>query len=78
MILLSMCPGELVVDQLIARYGRKRSTWPKKVLKNLQERNAALTAAIIQRVGFVPQELFWPLGLAAKELITSREGGLGW
>jgi len=68
------CAGELVVDQLTAKYGSKRSAWPKKLLKNLEERNTTLTAAILERVGFVPKELFWPLGLAAKELITSREG----
>lgn len=67
--------GELVVDQLLSKYGPKRSAWPKKLLKNLEERNAALSGAIIERVGFVPKELFWPLGLSAKELITSREGG---
>jgi hypothetical protein len=70
-----VCPaGELVVDQLLSKYGPKRSTWPNKLLRNLEGRNAALTAAIIERVGFVPKELFWPLGLAAKELMTSRAG----
>lgn len=63
-----------MVDQLLSKYGPKRSTWPKKLLKNLEARNTALTSAIIERVGFVPKELFWPLGLAAKELMTSREG----
>lgn len=73
-VCVCVCAGELVVDQLIAKYGAKRSAWPKKLLKNLEGRNAALTAAITERVGFVPAELFWPLGLTAKELITSREG----
>lgn len=66
--------GELVVDQLLARYGPKRSAWPKKLLKTLEKRNAALAAAINERLCFVPKELFWPLGNAAKELITGRDG----
>jgi hypothetical protein len=73
------CPcviGELVVDQLLSKYGPKRSAWPKKLLKNLEDRNAALLAAVIERVGFVPKELFWPLGQAAKDLITNKEGAL--
>lgn len=59
---------------MLSKYGPKRSAWPKKLLKDLEERNAALVAAIIERVGFWPKELFWPLGLAAKDLVTNREG----
>lgn len=66
--------GELVVDQLVSRYGPRRSAWPKKLLRNLEGRNASLTAAVIERVGFVPKELFWPIGLTGKELMTSTEG----
>lgn len=66
-----------MVDQLLAKYGPRRSAWPKKLLKNLEERNAALTAAILERVGFVPKELFWPVGQAAKDLLTNKLGGRG-
>lgn len=63
-----------MVDQLLAKYGPKRSAWPKKLLRNLGERNAALIAAIMERVGFVPKEVFWPLGLAARDLVTNKAG----
>jgi hypothetical protein len=62
------------VEQLLSKYGPKRSPWPKKLLKNLEARNSALSAAIIERVGYVPKELFWPLGLAAKDVLTGRAG----
>jgi hypothetical protein len=41
----------------------------------LEQRNAALAAAISERVCFVPRDQFWPLGNAAKELITGVDGG---
>ena len=72
---LNISTGELVVEQLLVRYGPKRSKWPKKLLKTLEKRNAALMAAIMERLCFVPKEHFWPLGNAAKELITGKEGG---
>ncbi|WIA41108.1 hypothetical protein OEZ86_004737 [Tetradesmus obliquus] len=61
--------GELVVEQLLSRYSPSRSAWPKKLLRSLEQRNAALAAAISERVCFVPAGVFWPLGNAAKELI---------
>lgn len=66
--------GELVVEQLLVHYGPRRSKWPKKLLKTLEKRNAALVAAISERLCYVPKEHFWPLGTAAKELITGKEG----
>uniref|UniRef100_A0A383W189 SH3 domain-containing protein n=1 Tax=Tetradesmus obliquus TaxID=3088 RepID=A0A383W189_TETOB len=66
--------GELVVEQLLSRYGPSRSAWPKKLLRSLEQRNAALAAAISERVCFVPPGVFWPLGNAAKELITGVDG----
>jgi hypothetical protein len=72
--LCQRCAGELVVEQLLHRYGKKRSSWPKKLLKTLEKRNATLTAAISERVGFVPKELFWPLGNAAHDVFTGKEG----
>eukprot|EP00879_Flechtneria_rotunda_P022502 GHRR01023753.1.p1 GENE.GHRR01023753.1~~GHRR01023753.1.p1 ORF type:complete len:1357 (+),score=559.90 GHRR01023753.1:692-4762(+) len=65
--------GELVVEQLLHKYGPKRSAWPKKLLKTLEKRNAALVGAICERVCYVPKEHFWPLGNAAKELITGKD-----
>lgn len=70
--------GELVVDQLLVRYGPRRSKWPKKLVKTLEKRNAALVAAINERLCYVPKEQFWPLGNAAKELITVKEGKRQW
>jgi hypothetical protein len=66
--------GELVVEQLLSRYGPSRSAWPKTLLRSLEQRNAALAAAISERVCFVPRDQFWPLGNAAKELITGVDG----
>jgi hypothetical protein len=62
------------VEQLLSRYGPSRSAWPKKLLKSLEQRNAALSAAISERVCFVPPGQFWPLGNSAKELITGVDG----
>ncbi|KAF6252279.1 hypothetical protein COO60DRAFT_1704362 [Scenedesmus sp. NREL 46B-D3] len=62
--------GELVVEQLLSRYGPSRSAWPRKLLRSLEQRNAALAAAISERVCFVPRGQFWPLGNAAKDLVT--------
>lgn len=73
-LLLHLPAGELVVEQLLSKYGPKRSAWPKKLLKNLEARNSALSAAIVERIGFVPKELFWPLGLAAKDVLTGKAG----
>jgi hypothetical protein len=65
------------VDQLLARFGPRRSAWPKKLLRHLEARNAALLDAVAERIGYVPHELFWPLGLAAKELLTGTAEGEG-
>lgn len=73
-LLIYNSAGELVVDQLMIRYGPRRSKWPKKLLRTLEKRNAALVAAIIERLCYVPKEHFWPLGSTAKELITGKEG----
>eukprot|EP00878_Enallax_costatus_P001838 GHUV01001996.1.p1 GENE.GHUV01001996.1~~GHUV01001996.1.p1 ORF type:complete len:1153 (+),score=396.09 GHUV01001996.1:337-3795(+) len=72
-VLDHMYAGELVVDQLLVRYGPRRSKWPKKLVKTLEKRNAALVAAINERLCYVPKEHFWPLGNAAKELVTGKE-----
>jgi hypothetical protein len=48
-------PGEVVVAELIDRFGRLKKRWPKKLLRSLEERNAALLAAISERVCFVPK-----------------------
>ncbi|KAF8062701.1 SPAC3H8.02 [Scenedesmus sp. PABB004] len=72
-VLDHMYAGVLVVEQLLARYGPRRGKWPKKLLRNLEARNAALLSAIGERVCFVPREHFWPLGAAAKQLITGPD-----
>lgn len=64
----------MVVEELIAKYGRNRKKWPKKLLKTLTTRNAALCAVVCERVCFVPKELFWPLGETAKQLLTGKIG----
>ena len=56
------------------RYGPSRSKWPRKLLAMLRARNDALLCAINERVCFVPRAHFWPLGEAAKELLTGRDG----
>ncbi len=63
-----------MVEQLIAQHGPKRKAWPKGVLKSLQDRNSALLGAICERLCFVPKDLFWPLGVRAKELVVGRQG----
>ncbi|KIY92965.1 hypothetical protein MNEG_14998 [Monoraphidium neglectum] len=65
-------PGEVVVQELIDRFGNRKKGWPKKLLKSLEERNAALLAAIQERVCFVPKDLFWPLGQACKDVLTGK------
>ncbi|GBF93132.1 hypothetical protein Rsub_05861 [Raphidocelis subcapitata] len=71
-VLDHMYGGEVVVQELIDRFGRLKKSWPKKLLRSLEERNAALIAAICERVCFVPKELFWPLGPAAKDVLTGH------
>lgn len=41
--------------ELIERFGRLKKGWPKKLLASLEARGAALTAAICERVCFVPK-----------------------
>jgi hypothetical protein len=43
------------VLELTDRFGRLKKGWPKKLLQSLEERNAAITAAICERVCFVPK-----------------------
>jgi hypothetical protein len=47
--------GEATVLELVDRFGRLKKGWPKKLLQSLEERNAALLAAITERVCFVPK-----------------------
>jgi hypothetical protein len=63
------------VEELIGKFGPSRKAWPKPLLKTLETRNAALAAAICERVCFVPRELFWPLGEAAKQVLMGTPGG---
>jgi len=72
-------PGEVVVQELIDRFGSRKKGWPKRLLRSLEERNAALLAAICERVCFVPKDLFWPLGQAARDVLTGKYGeAWGW
>lgn len=51
-----------MVEELADRFGRLKKGWPKKLLRSLEERNAALVAAICERVCFVPKasRSLWP------------------
>ncbi|KAI8462946.1 MAG: hypothetical protein J3K34DRAFT_527396 [Monoraphidium minutum] len=71
-VLDHMYGGEVVVQELIDRFGHRKRRWPKKLIKSVEDRSAALTAAICERVCFVPKDLFWPMGPACKDLLSGK------
>jgi hypothetical protein len=74
-VLDALYSAEAVVEALVRQYGRRRRAWPRAALGSLERRNRALLAAVLERVCFVPQDLFWPLGALARDVLKGRWDG---
>jgi hypothetical protein len=68
-VLDALYSAEVVVEALARQFGRRRRAWPRSALASLQRRNKALLAAVLERVCFVPQDSYWPLGALARDVL---------
>jgi len=72
-VLDAMYAGEIVVNSQLSVHGLAASSWPKPALQSLQRRHEWLLFMIQQRIGFVPKDVFFPLGRASRRLLRPDE-----
>ncbi len=70
--------GELVVERSAASFGPAASAWPAPALASLARRHEWLLTAILQRIGFVPREQYFPLGPRSRRLLRPGACFLTW
>ncbi|GAX84107.1 hypothetical protein CEUSTIGMA_g11530.t1 [Chlamydomonas eustigma] len=72
-VLDAMYSGEMVVSQNAELFGRTAASWPKGAVSSLRRRHEYLIFQVLQRIGFVPKDGFYPLGPFSKRLLKPDE-----
>lgn len=66
--------GQLVVANQCGLYGNRAAGWPGPALRGLHRRHEWLLYLVAKRIGFVPKDMFYPLGPQSKALLKPGRG----